>query len=183
MPNKTKKEIEKELQEVKQELVSRSHEANAMAAGASGLGMPKMVPIRNYGGTLVFIDYEVNGVPRKIVLESSGRRSMGAIPLDTWLDLEENDLVKMGYIARTDEPITNPNVIDDLEKFFLQSSEAAVKNRMKEVTNPNVLWRCLGYLESLPDERKDGKVYSAIQAVTGRIKDLTGAVVSTEDVA
>jgi hypothetical protein len=178
---KTKKELEQEVATVKEQLKQRSAEVQSMAAGAA-INAPQMVPIKNYGGTLVFIPFEWNGVHRTVVLEASGPRSVGSLPYDVWLQFEGEDIVKLGYVARTDEPTDNPNVIEDIEEFFKTSTEKEVKERLANIVNPNVIWRLIGYVQSVPRRERSGKMLVMSDLVIDRLRELTGVAVSDEEI-
>lgn len=178
---KTKKDLEKEVADVKDALKQRSAEVQAMAAGAA-INSPHMVPIKNYGGTLVFLPYEWNGVKRTTVLEATGPRSVGSLPYDIWLNFEGEDVVRLGYIARTDVPTDNPNVIEDIEEFFKTSTEKEVKERLATIVNPNVIWRLIGYVQAVPRRERSGKMRVMFDLVSERLRELIGVAVSDEEI-
>lgn len=182
MPRKatrSKQDLENEIKQLKDQLKFHSQQQN-VAAVAAAPG-PIMVPIRNFGGTLVSIPYEVNGAKRSCMLEPNGAKSAGSIPLDVWLWLEENDMVKMGYIARTDVPITNPNVIVDVEQFVESSTEAELRRKVSKIVNPDALHRIYTYLQNTPRNERTGKQLVASRIVIARIAEVTGMVISEDD--
>lgn len=130
-----------------------------------------MVPVKNFGGTLVSLQYEQFGNTRTVLLESQGPKQVALIPISAWLGYErDTNLVKEGYIARTDRPISNPNVVDDIEGFLNNSSESEMSERFSQITNPNVLHRVLAVVES---QEKTGKYLAAERALRNRIFKLT----------
>ena len=76
-----------------------------------------------------------------------------------------------GYVARTDMPITNPNVVEDPEKLIENLTEQQFADRVKAMTNPSTLYRLVGYIE--PQKDKSGKLLSAQKVVRDKVFELT----------
>lgn len=167
----TKAELTRKLAEVQKALrekTSFEHSAAQAEAGANYI----MVPIRNYGGTSVSIEYEYKGQTRVLILDTSDPKRIGALPFEVWTELERTSkLVSDGYIARTDIPSTNPNVIDNDETFIKSYGETEFVKKLSEMTNTHTLLRLLRTVEAM--ENKSGKYLSAIAALRQRIFDVT----------
>lgn len=177
----TKKlDIEQELDEAKQELRRVREEKEAMAAGSS-IGSPKMVPVRNYGGTMLFVPYDINGVHRTAIFQADGPKASGAIPYDVWINIEHDNVVTQGYLARTDLPITNHNIIEDIEDFFSSSSDKEIKAKVSKIDNKNILYKCFSYLHEIPKADRDGKLLVALDAVISRIEEVANISLTEED--
>jgi len=178
---KTKKELEQENKELRDQVVNTAAEVHALRLADGGTSLPKMVPVKNYGGTQVFVPYEWQGVSRTLVLDTTGMRQNGALPYEVWLQLErDNNLVKLGYIARTDVPITNVNVVDSVLEF-LELPEEEIKVRIAEIENPNVLYRVLGEVMPKPKTERTPKEFMVINDVCERIFTLTSVRVLDGD--
>jgi hypothetical protein len=174
MPNVTKKVLEQENKELKDQVIASAAEVHALKSAEGGTRLPKMVPVRNFGGTQVFIPYEWYGTNRTLVLDTTGARQTGALPFEVWVELErDNNLVKLGYVARTDVPITNVNVIADINDFMSSSTEDEIKDRVSQIENPNVLYRLLGELLPKPKPERTSKEFMIINVVSERIFELT----------
>lgn len=170
---KNKQELEQENKELRDQIISTAAEMHALKLVGAETALPSMVPVKNFGGTQVFIPYEWHGTNRTLVLDTTGMRQNGALPLEVWIQLErDNNLVKLGYVARTDVPITNINVIDSVDEF-LTNSEDMLKERIAEIENPNVLYRVLGELLPKPKTERTAKEFVVLNAVIDRIFDLT----------
>lgn len=166
--SKTKKELQVENAELTKALSNQS----AVANESNSLGTPVMVPVKNFSTTYIVHEYEYRGQPKRLDLDISGKKSIGALPLEIWLELERDTVyVDQGYIARTDMPITNPNVIEDAEKLVDNLTEEQFAKRVSLITNASTLYRLVGYLE--PIENKTGKLLSAQRAVRNRVFELT----------
>src|SRR6185295_19657114 len=107
----TKADLTRKVEELETALKDKAGFENS-AAKAEGSVVSTMVPVKNFGGTSVSIEYEYKGTTKVLILDPDGPKQVGAIPLDVWIELEHSSkLVSDGYIARTDLPYTNPNVI------------------------------------------------------------------------
>jgi hypothetical protein len=145
-------------------------EAHEVAAG------PTMVPVKNFSPNFIVYEYDWRGQSRKLELSSKGRRQMNSVPLEIWLELERDTaLVTDGYIARTDRPITNPNIIENPESVIDKLTEVEFQQRVASITNPFSLYELVSYLEPLKD--KNGKLLAAQNAVRARVKELTGTII------
>jgi len=172
---KTKKQLEDENAELKQQLMEKAVQISNTAASHIVAPGIEMVPIKNYGGTIVTVVDEINGQEKPIVLDTHGIKQQRKITLEKWLELErESALVKDGYIARTDQPVTNPNIIDGLDEFTKGLKEDAIRDRIAQITNANVLHRFNDYLS--PKERSktiNAKELLVLAAARDRIFELT----------
>jgi hypothetical protein len=139
-----------------------------------------MVPIKNFSTNYISYEYEFRGQKRRLELDVSGRKMISSVPLEIWEDIERNTVfVSEGYIARTDKPLTNPNIIDDPEALVNNLSEAQFANRVKEMTNASAIYKLVAFLEPLKE--KTGKQLSAQKAVRKRILELTDVVIVDSD--
>lgn len=167
----TKVELERKVAELEKALKDKSSFEGSAARAELG-GNYTMVPIRNYGSTSVSIEYEYKGMTKVLILDTKDPKDLGAIPLEVWVELERTSkLVSDGYIARTDIPCTNPNVIEDDEAFIKSRGEAEFVKTLSEMTNVHVLQRLLRQVESV--KHKSGKYLSAASALKQRIFDVT----------
>lgn len=167
---KTKAELVKEVEQLTAALREKGYVDNA--AAAASVDSATMVPVKNFGGTYVVYPYEFRGQSRRLELDVSGRKQFGSVPLEIWLDMERNTkLVSQGYIARTDQPLSNPNLVEDVEALYNSSTEKGFNARIESITNPNVLYKFSAFFE--PMKNKDGKAYAATRAVRDRIFALT----------
>ncbi|MBU8920976.1 MAG: hypothetical protein KOO63_03865 [Bacteroidales bacterium] len=178
MTNKTKAQLTTELDELREQL---NKQTQAAAAGFMSAQVgTKMVPIKNYGGTVVSVVFDVLGTERAVLLEPDGLKSVGSIPLDRWMDLERGSkLVELGYIARTDVPTDNPNVIEDIDRFIAELPEDQVVERVTQIANANVLYKLndpLGIRDDL-----SGKEMLLLSTVRDRIFELTEVRVVSRD--
>lgn len=166
--SKTKKELEAENKELVQALQNQSVVANE---GVS-LTQPIMVPVKNFSTSYIVHEYQFRGQPKRLELDISGRKAIGSVPLEIWHELERDTIyVHQGYIARTDMPITNPNVIEDPEKLVANLTEEQFTKRVALITNASTLFKLVGYLEPL--ENKSGNLLSAQKVVRNRVFELT----------
>lgn len=177
----TKAQLEQDNQELRTQLANTQALANANKQSERD-GVP-MVPIKNYGGTVVTVTYDVFGVERFCMMEPSGMKQIGSIPLERWLDLERGSrLVSDGYIARTDRPITNPNVIEDVETFIAALTEDKLVARIEEFTNANALYKINDFLAPKELESKlGGKELFLLSTVREKIFDLVGTRIVGKD--
>lgn len=167
----TKAELLRKNQELEKALKEKSSFVESSTRAETGANYV-MVPIRNYGNTSVSIEYEYKGMTKVLVLETTDPKRLGAVPLEVWNELARTSkLVADGYIARTDVPITNPNVIEDDEAFVKGLGEAEFAKKVTELTNVHVLMRLLRSIETM--EHKTGKYLSALAALRQRIFDVT----------
>ena len=164
--------LAEENAQLKEELVYKSGQLNSLS-GTHVQGA-RMVPVKNFSGSEVSIPYEYAGVERNLRLGTTAGKNAGSLPLEVWSELESNDnrLITQGYVARTDIPITNVNVIENLEEF-MRLSEPKLKARVKQMTNPSSLYRLLNFIEVKRNEKKTGKILSALDAVRDQIHELT----------
>jgi hypothetical protein len=175
--NRTKADLEKEVDDLKGQL---EHEVRQAAVLSHAPAQPTMVPIKNYGGTVVTVSYEILGNTKYAVLDISGLRQTASIPLDRWLELErDSKLVGLGYIARTDQPVTNPNVIPDVIVFVEDLKEQDIVSRLESIENPNVLHRINDYLA--PKEDRTAREGMILEEVRNRIFELTNLRITSVD--
>src|SRR5258706_13971189 len=168
---KSKPELERQVEELQKALRDKTSFEHSAAQAELG-GNYTLVPIRNYGDTTVSLEYEYKGNKKVLVLDTKDPKRLGAIPIEVWIELERTSkLVSDGYIARTDLPITNPNVIEDDETFIKSHGEAEFVKRIGEMTNVHVLQRLLRFVEA--SKNKSGKYLSAASALRQRIFDVT----------
>jgi hypothetical protein len=167
----TRAELERQLVEAQKALKEKAtFEASASKVE---LGLQyTMVPIRNYGGTDISIEYEYKGVTKVLQLGTRDPKDLGAIPVETWIELERTSkLVADGYIARTDVPCTNPNVVVNDDSFIKGNEETELVHKISEMTNVHVLQRLLRVVEATGS--KSGKYLSAASTLRQRIFDVT----------
>ena len=174
---KSKKELEQEIEELKKALLDAGSVRNAaMAFQESAV----MVPIKNFSTNFISYEYDFRGQKRRLELDVSGRKMISSVPLEVWEDIERNTVfVSEGYIARTDKPLTNPNIVDDAEALVNNLTEAQFTARVKEITNPWSVYKFVAYLEPL--QEKTGKQLSAQKAVRKRVLELTDVVIVDSD--
>ena len=167
----TKSELERQVAELQRALKDKAaFESSVMKAELGG--NYTMVPIKNYGSTTVSIEYDYKGQTKVLVLGTQDPKDLGAIPVEVWVELERTSkLVSDGYIARTDLPITNPNVIPDDLEFIRSHGETELVKRLSELTNVHVLQRLLRSVEGIGN--KSGKYLSAASAIKQRIFEVT----------
>jgi len=181
---KTKVELEQEIAELKEQLLQKAAEVNALSKVSKEEEKdlpPKTVTVINVGGTRVSIPYEWNGREKTLVLESTGSRRTGALPYEVWIDLERNSkLVSYGYIARLDVPTDNPNVIFDIDEFF-SLPEAGILKRISLIENVNVLHRLWSKIQSNSTEKHTGKDFVVSKAVRDRVFALSGVQMLDSD--
>ena len=176
----TKAELERQLKEAQKALRDKVQFDNSAAQAESG-GNYTLVPIRNYGDTLVSLEFEFKGNKKVLLLETTDPKRLGAIPLEVWIELERTSkLVADGYIARTDLPITNPNVLEDDEDFIKSHGEKELADKVNQMTNTHVLLRLLRLVESM-GKNKSGKYLSAETALKNRIFEVTETYGKKED--
>lgn len=176
---KSKVELERENAELKKALEGKSRLDHTLSQADMGANYI-MVPIRNYGSTTVSIEYEYKGMTKVLVLGTNDPKNLGVIPLEVWTELERTSkLVSDGYIARTDVPITNPNVIPDDEAFIKSHGEAEFAKKVELITNVHVLFRLLKCVEF--NKSKAGKYLSAASVLKQRIFDVTETYGKKED--
>lgn len=167
----TKADLERKVRELEQALKDKS-KFEASAARAEIGGNYTMVPIRNYGGTTVSIEYEYKGMTKSLLLSTEDPKDLGAIPIEVWIELERTSkLVSDGYIARTDIPCSNPNVISDDTAFINDHNEVELVAKLHELTNSHVLLRLLRAIEATGN--KTGKYLSAASAIKTRVFEVT----------
>lgn len=167
----TKIELERKVRELEQALKDKS-KFEASAAKAELGGNYTMVPIRNFGGTSVSIEYEYKGMTKTLILGTDDPKDLGAIPIEVWIELERTSkLVSDGYIARTDIPCTNPNVIPDDNVFFSTFNETELVSQIHKLTNSHVLLRLLRTIELVKPQT--GKFLSAASAIKQRVFEVT----------
>lgn len=171
MATVSKAELERQLAEAQKALKEKS--AFEASATKTELGLQyTMVPIKNYGGTDISIEFEYKGVTKVLQLGTRDPKNLGAIPVEVWIELERTSkLVSDGYIARTDIPCSNPNVIDNDEDFLTSNAEAEINKKIAEMTNVHVLQRLLRAVEAA--KNKTGKYLSVALALRQRIFDVT----------
>lgn len=163
------------LGELERALVGERESNQAVQASLDRHPGTVMVPIKNYSGALVDVPYRVGGQKYSELLDSHGPNQTGAIPLDSWIALERDSrLVRLGYIVRTDRPITNPNVIEDIDAFVRSIREKDIESRVAKIENLDVLYRLSQYIELLPKEEVTGKHLKVLDAVRKGITDKTG---------
>lgn len=173
MPRRSNKVLEQENKELKDKLIERNQFSTKATSIVESSGDVKMVPVKNYSDNAIVYTYEYRGQPKRLELEPVGRRRIGAVPLEVWYEIErDTKLVTEGYIARTDVPTDNPNVVEDIEALVENSSEADFKNRLALITNPYVLYKFVSYLE--PIKNKTGKQLAAQYVVRQRVAQTTG---------
>jgi hypothetical protein len=177
----TKRELEQDNQELRTQLANTQALLNAKQQTARE-GIP-MVPIRNYGGTVVTVTYDVFGTERACLMEPSGMKQFGSIPLERWQELERGSkLVSDGYIARTDRPITNPNIIEDVEEFIADIAEDKIETRIAEFTNANALYKINDFLAPRELEGElGGKELFLLTTVRDQIFELVGTKIVGKD--
>lgn len=176
----TKAELERQLKEAQKALRDKVSFEHSAAQAESG-GNYTLVPIRNYSDTMVSLEFEYKGNKKVLILETMDPKRLGAIPLEVWIELERTSkLVSDGYIARTDLPITNPNVIEDDEEFVKSHGEKEFTDRVTQMTNVHVLLRLLRLVEAM-GKNKAGKYLSAETALKNRIFDVTETFGKRED--
>lgn len=167
----TKAELERRLAEAERALKEKSTFEASAAKAELGLQYT-MVPIKNYGGTDISIEYEYKGVTKVLQLGTRDPKDLGAIPVETWIELERTSkLVSDGYIARTDIPCTNPNVVVDDNAFIQDNEESELVHKISGMTNVHVLQRVLRAVEATGS--KSGKYLSAASTLRQRIFDVT----------
>ena len=168
-----KADLEKEVAELRAALAQARSFANSTAQVVSHTETPTMVPVKNNGGTAIFYEYEFRGQKKMLQLGTTGGAELGVLPIEVWQDLKvsNNRLIKDGMIIRTDEPSDNPNVIDDVAALIEGCTEKTFKSRIAKITNPNVIFRFVEYLELLKD--KSGKVLAAQRVIRDRYEALT----------
>lgn len=168
----TKAELERQLKEAQKALRDKVAFQNSAAQAESG-GNYTLVPIRNYSDSMVSLEFEYKGNKKVLILETMDPKRLGAIPLEVWIELERTSkLVSDGYIARTDLPITNPNVIEDDDSFVKSHGEKEFADKVNQMTNVHVLFRLLRLVEAM-GKNKAGKYLSAETALKTRIFDVT----------
>lgn len=174
----TKADLRAKIEELENALRDKSSFQNSVAR-AEGTGYT-MVPVKNWSSTSVSIEYEYKGLKTVLILDPDGSRSVGAIPLETWTELERSSkLVSDGYIARTDKPVNNPNVIEDSGDYINNCTEGQLVSKLAQVTNVHVVHRLLRYIEALKE--KSGKDLAAQTALRNRIFELSGVRIVDEE--
>ena len=168
---RTKKNLEAKNKELSEALQASS--AFAHSAAVSAVEAPTMVPVKNFGGTYIVYTYEFRGSPKRLELDTSGRKQTGAVPLEIYNEIERDTVfVRDGSIVRIDVPIDNPNVVEDVQKLVEKSSEVDFAKRISVMTNPNAVYRILDFVDPL--KNKTGKLLSAQRALRAKIEELTG---------
>lgn len=179
MPRQRKAALEQENAELRKALEAK-HAVENVTTVLSTTEVPVMVPIKNYGGVAIFYQYQYRGQNKELKLETSGPRMTDAIPFEIWEELRRNSrLVDEGYIARTDVPTDNPNVVENIEQLVSSLNEKKFKARLNKIVNPNVLMMFVSYLEPL--KNKSGKLLAAQKAVRDRVKELTGSTIVDDE--
>lgn len=167
----TRAELERQLAEAQKALKDKATFEASAAKTELGLQY-SMVPIKNYGGTDVALEFEYKGVTKNLTLGTRDPKDLGAIPVEVWIELERTSkLVADGYIARTDVPCTNPNVISDDMDFLQSNDERQLIDKITLMTNVHVLQRLLREIEL--NTAKTGKYLSAASVLKQRIFDVT----------
>lgn len=175
----TKAELERKIAELERALRTKAKFESSIAQAELGTSYT-MVPIKNYGNTLVTLEFEYKGMKKNLVLGTKDPQNLGAIPLEFWVELERtNKLVTDGYIARTDIPNSNPNVIESDEEFIRSHGEVEFAKKVSEMTNAHVLLRLLKAVEF--QKIKSGKYLAAANALKQRIFDVTETYETLED--
>jgi hypothetical protein len=80
-----------------------------------------------------------------------------------------------GYIARIDQPITNPNIVEDPAALIENMTEQEFKDRVGKITNPFTLYDLVAYIE--PIKNKSGKQLMAQSAIRMRVKETLGTLI------
>ena len=75
--SKSKKELEAENAELLKALQGQSAVVNERVAGVV---TPVMVPVKNFSTSYLVHEYDYNGQKRRLELDISGRKSVGAVP-------------------------------------------------------------------------------------------------------
>ena len=166
---KTKKQLEQENEELKAALTGQSAVGEELSRVYP---QPIMVPVKNFSTNFIVHEYEYRGQKKRLELDISGRKASGAVPLEIWVDIErDTPFVREGFIARTDQPITNPNVIEDPEKLIENLTEEQIKDRVEQMTNTSSIFKLVGYIE--PIQNKNGKLLAAQKIIRDRVFELT----------
>lgn len=174
----TKADLTRKVEELETALKDKAGFENS-AAKAEGSTVSTMVPVKNFGGTSVSIEYDYKGMTKVLILDTEGPKQVGAIPLDVWIELEHSSkLISDGYIARTDLPYTNPNVIPDIPGY-ITGSESDFAEKISDITNHHVLHKLLRYIEGL--ETKTGKMLAAASALKDAIFKISGVRIVEEE--
>lgn len=179
MPRQRKAALEQENAELRKALEAK-HAVDNVTTVLSTSEVPVMVPIKNYGGVAIFYQYQYRGQNKELKLDTTGSRTTDAIPFEIWEELKRNSrLVEEGYIARTDVPTDNPNVVENVEQLVKSLNEKKFRERINKIINPNVLMMFVAYIE--PIKNKTGKILSAQKTVRDRVKELTGSIIVDDD--
>lgn len=176
MNKKTKAEIQQENEELKKALHQRNAEAEALSRATPhpATFSTKMVPVKNFSGNLVSIPYEYAGQARTLLLESSGLRQTGVLPYEVWLNLErESALVAKGYIARTDQAITNPNIVDDVQEYLDEREEKDIAEAILKIENASTLYKMLDHLDGTDPSDRTSKELFVREHLKRRIFEIT----------
>jgi len=178
MPRKAKTaEAPTEMEALQQEndalrsvLSTKYAEASAVAIAKDLHEESKMVVIENCSSATVGIPYEYLGRKHTLMLDTSGIRQQGALPLEVWIGLErESKLVSEGYIRRTDRLTSNPNVIVDIAEFVTSIRESDMTSRVAKITNVSVLYRLYNWLEAKERDQRSGKEVKLMETLRTRL--------------
>lgn len=163
----TNAELLARIQLLEKALLQKSAENEALkAAGRAGAG--DRVVLENTGMVQVVIPVE--GEP-DLVLDVKGVRRTGSVPLHVYTRLKrDTKLFEKGYIIRADEPVTNPNVILDVEEWVENLNEREISSVVNKITSEGTLHRIWNYLDTV--ESPTGKHLLLRKAVTVRTKEL-----------
>lgn len=175
--------MEEDIQELRTALTDerakneRFTELTGMAAGTT------LIPVKNFSNRNVGLSFQYQGQEREVLLYPRGPRSVANIPLDYWNQLQDNQLVIEGYIARIDREITNPNIIENIDNFIRDLPSEKIKQRVNGIVNTDTLFRILMHIEA--KERDQGDISSKEEALLAAIRDryyeLTGTRIAETD--
>jgi len=173
---RTRAELLKENEELRQSLKEKLALDHAtVEAGELGAG-PRMIPIKNFSQSHIVYEYQWRGLDRKLELAAKGRKQYASVPLEIWFELErDTTLVTEGYIARIDQPITNPNIVEDPAALIENMTEQEFKERVSKITNAFTLYDLVAYIE--PIKNKSGKQLMAQSAIRMRVKETLGTLI------
>jgi len=175
------KELEREMEELKGALIQERSQKESLGLLAGIQTGTTMVPVKNFSEQNVGLSFVYQGRKVETVLEPKGMSQTTTVPLDYWNELEKNALVTTGLIARTDIPVTNPNIIVDRETFLDGLHESEIKDRIDQIVRPGRLRSLIDFYELVSKEDRTIKHKLMLDALRERVFEVSGVRVLETD--
>lgn len=167
-------ELERQIEKLNRALQAKAEEASALKTLSKTSVGGESVVIENTGMCTLMIDIDPSR--DSVALANKGPGSRMAVPVHVVENIRRTQKwFDLGYVRVVGENDDNPNIIDDVEEWFAETTEPTAKSRVNAITSEGTLHKLWNHLEE-PDRRDNitGVQLQVKRHITKRVDKLFG---------